>query len=56
MWNILTTQIRENICDSIERGGLLPEEDKGCQKRTIIRGGLSYKDQRIGKTLILRKK
>ena len=46
MWQILTTQIREEINDLLVRHGLFPEEQKGWH-RGARTGDLLYTDQHI---------
>ena len=47
MWKILTALIRENIYYSLISCGILPDEQKGCRKRTRGTGELLYIDQHI---------
>ena len=49
MWKILTTQIREDIHNSLINRGLFLEEQKGCHKRIRGTGDLLYSDQYIFK-------
>ena len=48
-WKILTTQIREEIYDSLIKRGLFPEEQNGYRKWTRGTGELLNIDQHIRK-------
>ena len=47
MWKILTSQIREEIYDSLTSRGLFSEEQKGCGKESRGTGEQLYIDQHI---------
>ena len=47
MWKILTSQIREDICDSFISHRQFPEEQKECRKRTRETEALLNIDQHI---------
>ena len=47
MWKILTTQIREEIYNSLISRRLFPEKQKGCRKGSRGIGDLLYIDQHI---------
>ena len=56
MWKILTGQIAERIYMSMDRRGLLPEEQKGCRIGTKGANDLLYIDQMILKEVRKRRK
>ena len=57
MWKIVTTQIREEIYNSLVFHGLLPEDQKKCRKKTRGTDDLLYiEEQMLKKVKTMQKK